>query len=94
MKALRLSNGTWAAVLAFVLVGCVEARQWRDQSETSQLVAAGGPLRDLGFDYAPAAVEPDLRREAESDSHLVHRARYQSVGDNGQDRDLVTALYY
>lgn len=67
------------------------------QVDDSHAVASLAPVtRDFGFRYQrnPISASVELDADLETKHYRVYRLSFPSTGDNGQDGNRVTALYY
>jgi hypothetical protein len=66
-------------------------------AEDGHAVASLAPVTlDFGFHYDKKPFSPSMQMDAElgNKRYRAFHVSFPSVGDNGQDRNLVTALYY
>ncbi len=103
VKVRRRLEGQDRVKQAWIVVVLVLAGWLASPTETvvyaddGHAVASLAPVTlDFGFHYDKKPFTPSMQMEAELENkrYRVFRVSFPSVGDNGQDRSLVTALYY
>ncbi|MDX1487448.1 MAG: dienelactone hydrolase family protein, partial [Acidiferrobacterales bacterium] len=91
---------TWGRILVVVLalaVGASTGVQTPVYADDGHAVASLAPVAlDFGFHYEkdPILANVELETDLETRDYHVYKVSFPSTGNNGQDDNLVTALYY
>jgi dienelactone hydrolase len=82
--------------LAALLVGWGSSLSLAQATNTAQVASLAPSQLHLGFDYDKSVIQPNsyIDREHETKKYIVQSLSFPSIGDNGQQGNLVTALYY
>lgn len=87
----------WILLVLVLVGGLASPTRSVVYADDGHAVASLAPMTlDFGFHYDKKPFSPSVQMDAEAGNkrYRVFHVSFPSVGDNGQDQNLVTALYY
>ncbi len=83
-------------LLAALLAGWIGGGPLAAGNGAAQVASLAPSQLLAGFDYRKSVIRPDtyIDQERETKNYVAQSVSFPSIGDNGQDGNRVTALYY